>query len=199
MEYKVFFDKAQVILSDRMDSSGYPSYIFRYANVPKLLFRLEAGEFPGLTFIDANPAEAWKHFLKFFDVIYAAGGVVQNPKGEVLFIYRRGIWDLPKGKLEEGESFSETALREVSEECGLRHLELEDYIGETYHVFWEGNRRKMKITKWYKMFSPGDERPVPQTREGIEKVEWIDPLSINESFNIYPNIKFLLRNLKVAG
>ncbi len=199
MLYKVFFEKGEVILSDRMLDKEYPVYVFRYANVPKLLFRLEGGEFPGLFFIDPHPDVAWKHFLKFFDVIYAAGGIVYNPEGKILFIYRRGIWDLPKGKTEAGEDFAETALREVSEECGLKRLKLGDYAGETYHVFWEGNRRKMKITKWYRMFSPGDEDLVPQRREGIEKAEWIDLEQINGNLRTFPNIKYLLLQAKVYG
>jgi len=193
MTYKVYFDKRPVILSANVDLAGnLPFYHFGLSNVPKLLFRLEKGEFPGLFFFHPQPRRAWKHFLRFFDAVYAAGGVVFNSERKILFLYRRGIWDLPKGKTEPGETDKGTALREVMEETGITMPEIIDDLGVTYHVFWEGNRRKIKITHWFLMKSD-DNRPLQNPgREGIEKLEWraMDDPEIRK--NTYNSIMELL-------
>ena len=47
--------------------------------------------------------------------IKTAGGIVIRDD-KILFIYKNGRWDLPKGKLEKGNSSRETAVIEISEE-----------------------------------------------------------------------------------
>src|SRR5690606_36319773 len=86
-----------------------------------------------------------------FDSIEAAGGVVSNPDGGVLMIYRRGKWDLPKGKRDDGETVEDCAMREVMEETGLPELQLGDKICETYHVYEQGGTELLKTTHWYRM------------------------------------------------
>src|SRR5690554_3653438 len=78
--------------------------------------------------------EAFSLFCNSFQMIKAAGGFVKNNEGLLLFIYRLGKWDLPKGKVEEGESVEEAAIREVEEECGLKGLEIEHKVANTYHI-----------------------------------------------------------------
>jgi ADP-ribose pyrophosphatase YjhB (NUDIX family) len=51
-------------------------------------------------------------------IVMAAGGLVENEHGEILLIYRKKHWDLPKGKLDAGETLEECAVREVEEETG---------------------------------------------------------------------------------
>jgi 8-oxo-dGTP pyrophosphatase MutT (NUDIX family) len=198
MTYRVHFDRKVVVLSDNPDEAGtYPFYHFSYANVPKLLFRLENDEFDGLFFYHFDPRRAWRHFLKFFDVIYSAGGVIYNDEGKVLFLYRRGHWDLPKGKREEGESARETALREVTEETGIRPPEIIRPLSETYHVFWEGGRRKMKITQWFLMHSDVRHPLTPTGAEGIERLDWLDPSDPRLEKGLFNNVKELLRNVRL--
>ena len=74
---------------------------------------------------------------QYFEIIEASGGIVKNESGEILFIFRNGIWDLPKGKIEDNESREEAGLREVEEECGFRSLKLGHFIGTTYHLYDE--------------------------------------------------------------
>ena len=76
----------------------------------------------------ANLTQDWESFKKFFKVVHAGGGLVTNPKNEVLFIFRSNVWDLPKGRHEEGESIEETAVREVEEECGGRRFKIDSAI-----------------------------------------------------------------------
>ena len=111
-------------------------------------------------------------FYGLFRLIEAAGGLVQNEKKENLFIFRRGWWDLPKGKLDAGETPAQAAIREVQEETGLRQVELGAELVTTFHVYKEGKKRILKKTYWYEM-QTSDIELIPQAEEDIEKAEWI--------------------------
>ena len=105
--------------------------------------------------------------------IVAAGGIVQNENGEILLQLRKGKWDLPKGKLDEGESIEECAVREVEEETGLINIHLGELIGTTLHNYTEKNVDIEKETFWYDMRVSGEQTLVPQTSEGIEDLKWV--------------------------
>lgn len=120
---------------------------------------------------------------KYFKKITAAGGVIES-EGKLLFIFRRGKWDLPKGKHDEGESIEQTALREVLEECAVK-TEIKSMIGEIIHTYTHKNKEILKSTFWYKMQSLDKSKQTPETEEGIEKIEWLSPEEIPEK--IYPN------------
>ena len=79
-------------------------------------------------------SELLKVFKSKIKVIIASGGIVSNEKSKILFIYRRGKWDLPKGKAEKGETIRETAIREVMEETGIEHLKIDKYFSNTFHI-----------------------------------------------------------------
>jgi 8-oxo-dGTP pyrophosphatase MutT (NUDIX family) len=108
-----------------------------------------------------------------FDSIEAAGGVVSNPDGGVLMIYRRGKWDLPKGKRDDGETVEDCAMREVMEETGLPELQLGDKICETYHVYEQGGTELLKTTHWYRMNTAAAHELVPQKEENILEARWV--------------------------
>jgi 8-oxo-dGTP pyrophosphatase MutT (NUDIX family) len=107
--------------------------------------------------------------------ILAAGGLVINNRNELLMIFRRGKWDLPKGKLDDGETIEACALREVQEETGLKKINLGQLVGITFHEYFNTYTQKqtLKETHWYKMQVSGDEALVPQTEEQIELIEWV--------------------------
>lgn len=122
----------------------------------------------------------------------AGGGLVYNKKGEVLFIFRNGKWDLPKGGIEKGEEIENTAMREVEEETGVGKLSIIDKLQKTYHVFKRNGKYKLKITHWFEMHSDFEGIPQGQIEEGIEKVAWLNPEQIKEALkNSYENIKLL--------
>lgn len=111
--------------------------------------------------------------------IEAAGGVVYRLTEsadipEVLLIYRNKIWDLPKGKLELGESIPMCAAREVSEETGTEIPVIISDLGTTYHKYEQKGALFGKTTYWYSMVFPGTQSLLPQKEEGIEKVEWVN-------------------------
>jgi len=106
--------------------------------------------------------------------IIAAGGLVTNPHGEILWIFRRGFWDLPKGKLDEEETIQTCALREVQEETGIHNVQLHDLLKFTNHVYFDKYLQEevVKRTYWFHMTIPTAQNGIPQTTEDIEKIEW---------------------------
>jgi len=126
-----------------------------------------------------DPAAFFQEFIRSMKKIEAAGGVV-SLEGKVLFIYRYGRWDLPKGKMETGERPEQTALREVEEECGIGRLSLEHRFSDTFHIYTFEGRYVVKQTYWFGMSTSDRSLPKPQYEEGIEKVTWINPAQWNQ-------------------
>ena len=122
--------------------------------------------------ICANPTSVFNQIKEQFSLINAAGGLVKNSQSEYLFIFRRGKWDLPKGKLDEGEDFETAAIREVQEECGISHIELGDLYHMSYHIYEENSDWVLKQTNWYLMISD-DKNLIPQLAEGITQTAWL--------------------------
>ena len=125
----------------------------------------------------------------------AAGGLVYNPAGELLMIYRLGRWDLPKGKVEAGERTGEAARREVSEECGLPEasLQLDGAPRLTYHLYWREGQLHFKTTYWYPMRCAEKQPLSPQVEEDIEEVCWCTPPAVRQHREAsYGNIRLLL-------
>jgi 8-oxo-dGTP pyrophosphatase MutT (NUDIX family) len=114
-----------------------------------------------------------KHFTNNFTHIEAAGGVVSNGKNEILLIKRFGRWDLPKGKVEPNEPIPDAALREVSEETGVKGITLGKKITTTYHTYTLNGKQMLKSTHWFSMYIPTCDTLKPQTEEGIEQVKWV--------------------------
>ncbi|NOU48551.1 MAG: NUDIX domain-containing protein [Bacteroidales bacterium] len=112
--------------------------------------------------------------------VKAAGGLVINAENEALFIYRSGFWDLPKGHVEQDESFEETALREVEEETGLTSMKLVKELTVTKHFYYNKGRWEVKMTKWFLMITNESNELSPQLSEGIEKAEWISASQLDQ-------------------
>lgn len=112
-------------------------------------------------------------FKKLFKNIAAGGGFVKNHFNELLLIFRNNLWDLPKGKLDEGEVIHECAVREVEEETKVK-AEIESFFKNSYHVYFTSDSKVLKTTTWYKMKTI-EARPEikPQEEEGITQVSWV--------------------------
>lgn len=134
-----------------------------------------------------------KAFYKKFTLIKAAGGLVTNEFGELLFIFRKNRWDLPKGKLEEGEEMESCAVRETEEETGLRDIKLRKPLLTTYHTYDESGHHILKETYWYSMSVSGDQNLEPQLEEQITEIRWVKPSAMDEvRLNTYPLIRDVL-------
>lgn len=169
--YKVFInERALSLTSEPTDAVRHLSYESR-ASLEVALDQVENGLADHIQVVGHDIDKMWEEFQELFKNIYAAGGLVQNPLKEILFIYRMGRWDLPKGKVEPGEKLNITALREVEEETGLRSVTLGSPIATTYHTYAErGVQRVLKHTHWFSMEYSGVEQPQPQIEEGITDV-----------------------------
>ena len=135
----------------------------------------------------------WDDFYAEHTFIEASGGLVYNNKNQILMIFRNSKWDLPKGKLEAGENIQECAIREVEEECGVRNLQIVNQLQSTYHTYQLNGKATLKCTYWFKMITNFNDELVPQIKEGITKVAWVDINDISEKLeNTYGNIKEIL-------
>ncbi len=109
--------------------------------------------------------------------VTAAGGILfrkttGHAESEIVMIYRWGKWDLPKGKCEKGESITDCARREVSEELGIPLPEIKADLSSTYHEYERNNKLWGKTTHWFVMSSKA-EKFQPQTEEEIESARWV--------------------------
>jgi 8-oxo-dGTP pyrophosphatase MutT (NUDIX family) len=175
---KIYFSNKPLILaSSRERLSQFPKYSSLFEanteNFHRALQLLEQADVPGVILIDEDKARLEKELLWSFYPMHSAGGVVLNEKEELLMIYRRGKWDLPKGKLDEGESLEECALREVTEETGLTGLQLGDKICNSMHIYQMQQQYILKYTAWYRMRGDSNAALQPQQEEMIEEVRWV--------------------------
>lgn len=175
--YKVFIDNTALnILSQAPESAE--NCVVIHAAQPKQIreaifaYTAKVKNFDPIFLITPEPEKTFATLFENFDFIEAAGGIVKS-KSKYLFIRRNGKWDIPKGKLEKGESSVIGAKREVEEECGISGVMVESLIGITYHTYKLKNRPTIKRTYWYAMNYEGNEALIPQTEEGITKVKWL--------------------------
>ena len=135
----------------------------------------------------------WDKFCSQYIFIEAAGGLVYNSRGKMLMIFRNDKWDLPKGKLEVGESVQECAIREVEEESGVSNLRIVNELQTTYHTYEINGSSMLKCTYWFEMHTDCNKQLVPQIAEGITKVEWVSKKGIpKKTDNTYGIIKDLI-------
>lgn len=177
--YKVFlFNKALIFVSpEKLAAFREEVPHFHFSDQADLLQRYRAlvndgNERKALYVVATDPKKVWELFASGFENVLAAGGVVRDPRGRILFILRHNRWDLPKGKVEEGEDIAEAAWREVEEECGIELDRNEGHLMDTYHIYQAKGVEFLKCTSWYRMKVQEAQEPEPQVEEGITRVEW---------------------------
>ncbi|MGV6831203.1 MAG: NUDIX hydrolase [bacterium] len=192
--YKIFVGDKPIILTSKVEpETHFKNYLIDTVPIHKVIRELKKDHISEVRFIGKNEDKLLKKFLKKLPVVTAGGGKVYNQDGKVLFIYRNDKWDLPKGRIEKGEAIEEGAKREVTEETGVKDLKIQKPLEKTYHIFKRNNRYRIKVTHWYKMTSAYDGELIPQTKEGITKVKWLNEKKITKALkNSYANIKSLV-------
>lgn len=193
--YKVFFNDRKVFLTDNFSKHFQVRYglFYKYRDKEDLfellaLYR-QLSKIDSLYIFHTDIEALQNAFKECFITINAAGGLVKNSKGEYLLIFRRGKWDLPKGKLDNGESFDKAALREVKEECGIHKLSITKPLLSTYHTYPYKKGTALKRTSWFEMLYSGNKNPVPQTEEDIEEIRWVSKEKLpNYLSNCFPAI-----------
>lgn len=164
-------------------------------SITQTIHDIEHTEAGAVIILTSKPSTYWNIFQEQFDLVQAGGGLVKNEKDEYLFIFRRGKWDLPKGKWDEGETIEACALREVTEETGLTSLSMQDHICDTWHVYREKGRVApiLKESVWYAMQSSSHQPLTPQTEEDITDIKWLKASDWGQVLgNTFPSIKLVL-------
>jgi 8-oxo-dGTP pyrophosphatase MutT (NUDIX family) len=192
--YKVFVnDKPIILTSEISEDKLYKTYPLKYVDLPRVIRSFRKSANKGVYLYHKDEDKLLKKFLKKFPNVIAGGGKVYNSVGKVLFIYRNDKWDLPKGKVESGESIELGAIREVEEETGVTGLKITRPLETTYHIFKRNGRYKIKITYWYEMQTSFDGKLVPEKNEGITKVKWLGKKKqVKALKNSYANIRELM-------
>lgn len=200
--YEVFLNERRLILTGTPDQVIVDKKIRITRAITRMQLTDEVSQFltgeEECLLLQGDVYRLWEWFRRGFKELPAAGGIVRSPKG-VLFIFRRGKWDLPKGKIDNNESPREAAMREVTEETGLTKLSITAPCRSTWHIYLSDYPEKkkewiLKETHWFFMQASADEKSCPETAEDIEEVRWFPPEEVGEVLqNTYASLKNLIR------
>jgi ADP-ribose pyrophosphatase YjhB (NUDIX family) len=207
--YKIYINDTPLFLIEEVQLENWQSaddrhMVARYPGKAKWLMAYvdmleKSDRFDSVTLYSKNMEQLWQDFQGLFDLIEGAGGLVVNPQQEILFIFRMDSWDLPKGKIDEGESVTAAAVREVIEETGLKEVNITQPLPTTYHTYRLKKRRILKKTHWFAMSAP-KQTLIPQSEEDIEQALWMDLETFqSQSRKIYGNIRDLLNHWKESN
>jgi len=192
MYLKIYFDNKPLFLCDKIDETTEPFVHHDDAvfideldihTVKTMIHEMQLEKVHAGVFLHSDLEELKKEFWKKFKIVKAAGGLVVNEENKILMIFRRGKWDLPKGKLDKGETLEQCAVREVEEETGLRNITFESLLLTTYHTYHEGSKFVLKESYWYNMKVSGKQNLTPQTEEDISAIKWA---TLTEAEELFP-------------
>lgn len=191
--YKVFLNDRLIILSTQKDfGKDFTSMPIKKTNLQKVLKKVESGKLKNLNLYHKKEEKLLKHLKKKLKTVIAGGGLVINRNGKILFIHRKGRWDLPKGKTEKNETIEESAVREVIEETQVKDLVVKKLIQPTYHIISTNDSYKLKETFWFEMHTKYTGELKPETAEGIDQAVWKDLDGTKAAIeDTYQNIKLL--------
>ncbi len=189
MQLKIYFGDKPVYLCDEISDElneimHHPDAVFvdeiSRPAINSLLHEIKKEAFHAGIIWNMDFAKLKKAFFKHFQLLETGGGIVQNQDKDILFIFRKGRWDLPKGKVEKSESLETCAQREVEEETGVKGLVLKTKVGETYHTYDEFGKHILKTSHWFYFTCDGKQELIPQTEEDITEVSWIKTRDIKK-------------------
>ena len=189
MFIKIYFKDKPLFLCDAIDATmqtyvHHDDAVFidelNSHSVKAMIHEMEQPSIHAGVFYHPHLDELKEAFFKKFNIVMAAGGLVRNEKNELLLIFRRGKWDLPKGKCEKNEKFDACALREVKEETGLKNVKLKDQFATSWHTYHEGTHFNLKESRWWLMEAGGEQELIPQTEEDILEIRWVLPKDLQK-------------------
>lgn len=201
--YKVFFNEKLIVISGRENITlNKPFRAFendcRFEDVKNWFVSFIKGGEQEVILTHSVPEKFFELFQSLFITIHAAGGVVLR-KNKILFMFRNGKWDLPKGKIEPGENAAVAALREVEEECGISGHKIVKQLPSTFHIYQSPYKETQgewifKETFWFEMKYDGNQKGAPETNEGITEVKWFPAGELNNVLaNTYENLKQIIQ------
>lgn len=199
--YKVFVnDKPFFLTNEIVKETDFQLFLLESTDIKKLVINMFNNKIKKCYLYYPDEKIILKKLKEKIPMQRAGGGLVYNKKGEVLFIFRNGKWDLPKGGKEKREKMKLAAIREVEEETGVNQLTVTKKLQKTYHIFKRNGIYKLKITQWYEMRTEFEGTPVAQAEEGIEKVAWLNAKQIEEALkNSYENIKLVFEEVRASN
>lgn len=203
MHIKIYFKDKPLFLCDEIDQEVAP-YVhhddavfideFSTPAIKSMIHEMKLEKIHAGILSHTNLEALKKAVFKKFTIIQAAGGLVLDSSNAMLFILRKGKWDLPKGKLDPGEPLDQCALREVMEETGLQQVELDKPLLVTYHTYDEDGRHILKETHWYLMRAGSGQDVQPQEEEQITEIRWVRPEELEKyKKNTFPLIRDVLK------
>jgi ADP-ribose pyrophosphatase YjhB (NUDIX family) len=158
----------------------------------KIMTSKKYGQIKKIDIVVKDKKKTSNYLKSKFNIVEAAGGIVEK-NGKLLLIFRRGKWDIPKGKLEKGESKKAGGIREVEEETGVK-VNITSKLCTTWHTYIRNKKYVLKKTYWYKMECLDDANMLPQAEEDIEAVQWMDDKEIKKSMkNTFKTIKTVVK------
>lgn len=194
-KYKIFYRRHYFVFDHKLGKHQV-DLVLHNINVELLsaiLFYLK--ETKSTHIIQVTQENGFETFKSLFRIIVAAGGAVINTNGDLLLMKRKGVWDLPKGKLDKGEEIEAAAIREVEEECNVFDIKIKSPLSLTYHIYFD-KKWLLKETRWYNMKSKDWKKAKPQVEEDIEKVKWIKLSDLDiDGLNTYQNVRQVLNQL----
>ena len=194
--YKVFFNQKPLVLTTDIVSpkEDSPLFYIKYTNKKFIIRALKSKKIKMLYLYHSKEDKLWYYFLNMFKLVEAAGGLVRNLETKhYLFIFRNKKWDLPKGRINKNEEVKKAAIREVEEETGVENLSIIKPLNSTYHIFKKNRKYRLKKTFWYLMETDYTGELTPETKEGIEKANWIDKKLITSlKSKMYQNINLVI-------
>ena len=203
MQIKIYYGEKPVYLCDEMNDElnellHHPDVVFvdelSTPAIKSMVHEIRKDDFHAGILWNKDLEKLQRAFFKHFTVIEAAGGIVQNEEKELLFIFRRGKWDLPKGKIEKNESPETAAAREIEEETGVKKLRRRKKVGTTYHIYDEFGKHFLKISHWYYFTCTGTQLLKAQSVEDITAVKWFKTKDIRTPVsNTFSTIKDILK------
>ncbi|WP_222983573.1 NUDIX hydrolase [Flagellimonas meishanensis] len=194
--YEVFVNESPLILTNkRPEKSNGHLFSLDGDSIMKAINSLAKGKLEKAYMYHPDEEKMLDIFMHKIPLVVAGGGFVTNKKGKVLFIFRNGKWDLPKGKVDKGESIEEAALREVEEETGVNGLKIDKFLRTTYHIFKRNGEFWLKQTHWFAMSTKFEGKLVAEKAEGIKRVKWKGPKKAKKALeNSYANIRILFED-----
>ncbi|MCB9425499.1 MAG: NUDIX domain-containing protein [Flavobacteriales bacterium] len=191
--YKVFVNNTPLFLTNQITKeTDFQFFLLESVDIEKLITKMYENKIGKVYLYHEDEKQILTKLKEKLPVEKAAGGLVYNDKGQVLFIFRNGKWDIAKGGINKGERTKDAAIREVEEETGVGKLKVEEKLIKTYHIFYRRGKFRLKVTQWYRMTTQYKGGLVAQKEEGIDKVEWVNPEDVQDKLkNSYNNIKLL--------
>ena len=205
MFIKIYFNDKPLFLCDEMtpeirEYAHHDDAVlideFSHPAVNSMIHEMRQSKVHAGIFVHPDLEELRKAVWKKFVLVQAGGGLIRNGEDKYLFMLRRGFWDLPKGKLDPGETIEHCAIREVMEETGIEGVILQGPLLITYHTYDDHGKHILKETHWFRMAAPAPGELTPQLEEQITELRWVDVPGMKELLgNTFPSIRDVVKTL----